>query len=151
MLRTPDGHFSEAVISVPPAIFPGLINALHVRPDHPSKGQLSSLVARYFYTPGWKAHIEQISDNCHQCTSLKQLPKVLVENTFSPPSQIGTEFAADVIERNTQKILIVKEKISQYLRGALIPDQKTDTLRDALLFLILDLVADGGALSLIHI
>ena len=145
MLRTPNGHFSEAVISVPPSIFPGLLNALHVRLDHPSKGQLSNLVARYFYTPGWRTYVDEISDNCHQCMALKQLPKVLLENTFSQPAHVAAEFSADVIERNSQKILIVKEKLSQYLRGQLIEDQKADTLREALLYLILDLVSDEGA------
>jgi len=141
-LKSPNGHFSQAVISVPPSIFPGLLNALHVRLYHPSKGQLSNLVARYFYTPGWKALVEEISDNCHQCASLKHLPKVLLESTFSQPTHIATEFATDVIERNNQKILIVKDKLSQYLRGTLIPDQKADTLRDALSSLILDLISD---------
>ena len=144
LLKSPNGHFSDAIISVPPSIFPGLLNALHIRLDHPSKGQLSNLVARYFYTPGWKALVEEISDNCHQCAALKQLPKVLLESTFSQPTHIAAEFAADVIERNNQKILIAKEKLSQYLRGTLIPDQKADTLRYALLSLILDLISDDG-------
>ena len=52
MIKMPEGMFRNAVISVPPTILPGIVNALHVRLDHPSKGQLKALMSRYFYSPG---------------------------------------------------------------------------------------------------
>ena len=97
--------------------------------DHLSKGQLSGLVARYFYSPGWRAIIDNVSDTCHQCVSLRKLPKVLIEDTYTIPGGVASKFAADIIERETQKILIIREVVSQYTRDLIIPDQKTDTLR----------------------
>ena len=83
MDKSADGSFNGATISIPPSLYPGLINALHIRLDHPSKTQLIGLAARYFYTPGWRGIIEEISDNCHQCATVRKLPKVLLDYTTS--------------------------------------------------------------------
>ena len=144
MLKTPNGHFGGSVISVPPPIFPGLVNALHIRLHHPSKNQLINLMARFFYMPGWRTVVDEVSENCHQCATLRKLPKVLIEDTTNMPDSIASQFSADVIERASQRILIVKEKISQFVRGQLIPNQTADTLRNALLSLVLDLIPDTG-------
>ena len=144
MLRTPEGTFNNAVISVPPSLFPGLMSALHLRLDHPSRTQLSSLVARYFYTPGWKSIIDEISENCHQCAAMKKLPKVLIEDSSSIPENLGSNFAADVIERQHQKILVLKENLSSYVRARLIQNQTADSLRTALLSMLIDIIPDSG-------
>ena len=144
MLRTPEGMFNNAVISVPPSLFPGLMSALHLRLDHPSRTQLSSLVARYFYTPGWKSIIDEISENCHQCAAMKKLPKVLIEDSSSIPENLGSNFAADVIERQHQRILVLKENLSSYVRARLIQNQTADSLRTALLSMLIDIIPDSG-------
>ena len=69
---------------------------------------------------------------------------MLIEDTTSLPTSIASEFAADVIERSSQKILIVKEKMSQFIRGMIIPNQTADTLRNALLSLVIDLIPESG-------
>ena len=48
LVKTPEGYLNGSVISIPPSLFPGVINALHIKLDHPSRAQLTSLVARYF-------------------------------------------------------------------------------------------------------
>ena len=144
LVKSPDGNFNGSVLSIPPSLYPGVANAIHIRLDHPSRTQLSSLISRYFYTPGWRAIIDDISEKCHQCAAVKKLPKVLLENSTAIPSGIATNFAADVIERSTQKILVVRENLSQYTRATIIPDQKSGTLRDALASMILDLIPDTG-------
>ena len=78
MVKTANGYFKGAAISVPPTMFPGIINALHVRLSHPSKGQLKALTARYFYCPGWRNIIDTVSDYCHQCAAVRTLPKILL-------------------------------------------------------------------------
>ena len=88
--------------------------------------------------------IEEVTSQCHQCSTLRQLPKILLEDTTETPKGIGTDLAADVIERNTQKILIVKDKLSQYTKGILIPDQTADTLKKFLLSLVLEILPDAG-------
>ena len=112
--------------------------------DHPSKGQLKGIISRYFYCPGWRTTIDTVTDYCHQCASMKTLPKVLLDDTSTPPSGFASNFAADIIERETQKILVVRECVTQFTRGVIVPDQKKDTLRQALLQLILDIMPDSG-------
>ena len=46
MVKSPEGRLNGAVISVPPSLFKGLMNALHIKLQHPSKCQLSNLVQR---------------------------------------------------------------------------------------------------------
>ena len=53
---------------------------------------------------------------------MKQLPKVLLQDTTSSPEKIGSNFAADVIEREGQKILVVRECVSQFTRAKIIHD-----------------------------
>ena len=144
MVKVPEGCLNGAVISIPPSLFPGVINALHIKLDHPSRAQLTSLVGRYFYTPGWRAVVDEVSLQCHQCATLRPLPKVLLEDSTSPPQGLATHFAADVIERNTQKILILREKMSQFVKGTIITDQTADSLREAILSMCLDILPDSG-------
>ena len=145
MIRTPESEtIGGDVISVPTSMFPGVVNALHIRLDHPSKAQLTALIARYFYTPGWRGIINEVIDSCHQCASMKQLPKVLLQDTSSSPDNIGSHFAADVIEREGQRILAIRECISQYTRAQLIHDQTAETLKRAVISLVIDIMPDTG-------
>ena len=89
--------------------------------------------------------IDEVTNHCHQCSTLRQLPKVLVDDSTSIPNGIGTNMAADVIERNSQKILIIRDKLSQFMRATIIANQTAETLRQALLSLILDILPDSGA------
>ena len=69
---TDEGEY--AAISVPPIMYPGLAQALHLKLNHPSKLQLGRISSRYFYTPGYARIISEVTDACAVCTSLKQLP-----------------------------------------------------------------------------
>ena len=115
------------------------MNTLHTKIGHPSKAQLTSLVRRYFYTTGWRESIDEILMQCHQCAILRELPKMLIEDTTTIPDRIGTHLAADVIERALQKIFIVRDKLTQFTHETMIRNQTADTLRQALLNLILDI------------
>ena len=144
LVKTPEGYYNGNVISVPPAIFPGIANAIHIRLDHPSREQLAGIISRYFYTPGWRSILDDVSNSCPQCASVRRLPKVLLEDSSSQSETVGSKFAADVIEREGQRILTVRECTSQFTRAMLIPDQKADTLRNALITMVLDIIPDTG-------
>ena len=144
MLKSPDGKFNGSVISIPPSLYPGITNALHIQLGHPSKAQLSALMSRYFYTPGGKSIIDDVSDNCHQCATVRKLPKVLLEDTTTPSQGLCSKFSVDVIERCNQKILVVREDLSQFVRAKLIENQTATTLRDSILQLIIDILPEGG-------
>ena len=68
------GRGSSQAISVPTSMYPGLIQALHLKLLHPSKMQLLKLSSRYFYSPGTARIVEEVTSNCNICAALKQLP-----------------------------------------------------------------------------
>ena len=145
MVKHPEGHFGGWVISIPYQLLPGLANALHITLQHPSRAQLASLMARYFYCPGHSSIIHEVSDSCVVCRSLKRLPKSVLANTTEKVAGLGTEFAVDVMERNSQKIFLAREKLSQFTWLLLIKDQTKETLRSAILKTILPWAHQAGA------
>ena len=98
MVKSLEAALNGSIISLPPSLFPGITNAFHLRLDHPSKAQLINLMGRYFYTPGWRAIIADVSDTCHQCATIRKLPKVLLDDTTTVPDRVVSSFTADVIE-----------------------------------------------------
>ena len=145
MIKHPEGHFGGWVISIPYQLFPGLANALHITLQHPSRGQLATLMARYFYCPGHTAIIHEVTDGCSVCRSLQRLPKSLLVDTTEKVSALGTEFAVDVMERNSQRIFLAREKLSQFTWLLLIENQTKETLRTAILQTILPWAHQSGA------
>ena len=144
-IKAEDGHYNGRVMSLPAAVFRGFATALHVRLDHPSKGQLGGLMKRYFYTVGMQDIINDIQSGCQQCTAMKILPKILTRDTTSEPKGFGSNFAADVIEINSQNIFVIRESVSQFTQGAIITDQKASTLEEEILKSTLELIPDQGA------
>ena len=68
-----------------------------------------------------------------------------MEDTTTPSDIIGSSFASDIIERETQKIRVVRENTSQYTRAVIITDQTVDTLWNELIPLVVDFMPDSGA------
>ena len=139
----PNGSTYQAV-SIPTVFFPGLIHALHYKLNHPSKSQLTKLVARHFYTPGYQRIIDKVTEACETCLALKQLPKEIFSETTGDINGFGTNFSADIIERNQQHILIVREKLSSFTITRFIPNQTADTLREHLIAMIIEMVPHTG-------
>ena len=135
----PNGNQHNA-ISIPTVLFPGLMHTLHYKFNHPSKLQLTKLVSRHFYTPGYQRIIEEVT-----CAALKHLPTQILSESTGKIDGFGTHFSADVIERNRQKIFIIREKLSNFTLTKFIEDQKANTLKQALVALILDMIPQSGA------
>ena len=70
---------------------------------------------------------------------------MLLEDSTSIPQTVASSFAADVIEREGQCILIIRDCLSQYTRGLILQNQRAETLREALLSLTLDIIPNSGA------
>ena len=142
--KQPDGSLAQTIV-VPTGMFPGLVNALHIKTSHPSKLQLTKLLARHFYCPGQTKVISDITDKCHTCLSLKQLPSQLFPEMTTSVEGFGCNFSADVMVRMKQKIIVIREKMSQFVFARLIQDETSDTLANAIIPLISDLVPESGA------
>ena len=122
------------LIVVPRSVLDGLLTALHIQLDHPSRHQLLLVVQRHFFALDLTVAINQITSSCHTCASLQKFPSTLIsQSSDEPPEVVGITFAADVIRRNRQFILVLRECVTAFTSACLIPDETHSTLRDALI------------------
>jgi hypothetical protein len=75
---------------------------------------------------------------------------VLPQSSDNPPDHIGSHFAADVIKRARQNILVVRECVTSYTKACIIDDERRDTLRDGIIFLCADLRPMDGSCAVIR-
>ena len=121
-------------IVVPRNIIPGIATALHLHFEHATKNQLIQLFKRYFYGISSDTVIHDIVDNCTHCNALKSMPVDIIQQTSTPsPTSVGEQFAADVIRRQYQKILTIRDIHSSFTVASIIPDEKACSLRDHLI------------------
>ena len=145
MVRTKEGHFDGFSISVPVNLMPGVVFAFHNRLQHPKKSQLSKFLTRYFYTPAMPEIVEKISNACTQCLATVRLPKALTKETSTLPRGFGTNFAADVLERNGQVIFVCKEILTQFTVALIANDQTVQSMKDAIIQAVSPLINISGA------
>jgi len=141
----------KETIVVPEAVLPGLLTALHIRLNHPTTTELSKVFKRYFWALNADQAIYTAYHTCHTCASLQKFPTVLVpQATSDPPAGVGSQFAADVLVRERQKILIAREYVSSLTRGKIIQSEREEDLREGLIQLISDLVTLDGPPSVVR-
>ena len=135
---------SERIV-VPRMYLPGLLTSLHIKLQHPSRSQLKQVFTRAFYALDLDEAILTCTNSCHSCTSLSNMPNKFIEqSTTSIPGTIGSHFAADVCQRNAQHIFILRENVSAFTYGRIIPDEKHSTLRDAIITAISEFRCNNG-------
>ena len=137
------GNNYEA-ISVPAHFFPGLVHALHIKLNHPSKTQMQRLVSRFFYSAGHARIIEEVSAACSLCAALKTLPKEIFSESTEETPTFGANFSADIIKKDAQLIFLCREKLSQLTITRFIPDETADSIRDAIVLAVLEFIPDSG-------
>jgi len=143
---------SKELIIVPRHVLSGLLTALHMKFDHPSSHQLKLVVSRHFYALDMDASVLNTTNNCYTCSSLKKAPNfVVAQSSEDPPESVGTSFAADVLRRNRQIVLVLRETVTSYTRTQLLADEKHDTLRSALICLCLELRPLDGPKAVIRV
>ena len=130
---------TEAVI-VPRSVLAGLLTALHIYLQHPSRHQLQTVTQRHFLVLDMGDALTRVTSNCHTCASLKKLPSSLItQSSENPPETVGVSVAADVIKRNKQLILLLRECSTSCTATCPISDETHATLRDAITRLLIEL------------
>ena len=128
---------TEAIV-VPRSVAPGLVTALHLKLDHPSAHQLKLVLKRHFFILDVDNFVEECTDSCHQCVALAPNKKLLEEqSTSTPPPGIGFAFAVDVLQRERQRILVLRETVTSFTMACLLPDEKATSMRDPILRMVL--------------
>jgi len=138
-------------IIIPRQVLDGLLTALHIQLSHPTSHQLKNVVKRYLYAPDMDKAVDRVTSGCHSCAALRQTPTVQQEQTTSaPPEAVGQAFAADVIKRHRQLILVLRETVTSFTVAALVDNERHVTLRDALIQLCLPLRPMDGPPAMIR-
>jgi len=107
---------------------------------------------RAFYAIGMDKVIDDLSVNCSQCAALRTIPNHLMEQTLEcPPYAIGINFATDVLKRERQLILILREQVTSYTQAVTIPSEKHESLRDGLIQLMVVLKPTNGPPSIVRV
>ena len=92
-----------------------------------------------------------MTNSCHQCTALQKTPHTVIpQTTCDPPEAVGISFAADVLKRERQKILVVRETVTSYTSAYLLTDERHETLREGLINLCVPLRPLDGPIAVIR-
>ena len=140
------GNIIQQIV-VPNSIMRGILTALHVRFDHPhpSNQELKKIVNRYWYATNSNQIIQDIFDSCTPCQALKPLPKEMLEQSTTESGSLGSSWSADILRSDLQYVFIAREKLSSFTVTKLIPNEKHDTLREALVTTTLEWIPSSGA------
>ena len=64
---------------------------------------------------------------------LKTFPNTLVKQSSENSTEtVGLSFAADVLKRSRQSVLLLRETVTSFTTACIIDNEKHETLRDAL-------------------
>ncbi|XP_015778686.1 PREDICTED: uncharacterized protein LOC107356595 [Acropora digitifera] len=148
----PFAPVADAIV-VPRSVLDGLLTALHIKLNHPSRHQFQMVLQRQFFALDMNDAISRVTSRaCHTYTSLRSFPSSLVhQSSEDPPEVVGISFAADVIKRHRQLILVLRECATSFTASCLVPDEKHDTLRDALTQLIVGVHPLDGPRAVIRV
>ena len=132
---------------VPRQVLPGLLSALHLKLDHPSNYQLTKVFHRYFFALDVDHLIENVSKQCDLCTSLSYLPREVEEFTTSDTlPALGTHFSCDIMRRAGQFVFVLRDSFSSYTVSRILPNERSDTVRGAIIECIAELKSPTGCI-----
>ena len=120
-------------IVIPKDVLDGLLVALHLQLNHASKHQLKQVFNMGFYALDTDKAIHRTINSCYTCMSLMKIPSQFKEQSSTkPPDKIGSWYASDIIRREGQQILLVRENVSGFTHGTLLPSETSESLKDGL-------------------
>ena len=123
-------------IVVPSQTLHGLLTVLHLKLNHPTAHQLTLVFQRYFYALNLKNYISDVTKSCHQCASLLKVPTAMIsQSSDPPPASVGVKFAADVLKRCKQKILVIRECVTSYTLAELIENETSVEVSNKLIMM----------------
>jgi hypothetical protein len=126
-------------IVVPREFSLSVMTLLHNDPslNHPSIHQMLELIKRKFYFFNQKNLAQTVYDNCLQCASRKKIsPAIVSLETQTKPSKPGEFCNADVLVRNKQKILVVRDNLTSFTQTKFVNSEQKADLRSGLASLI---------------
>ena len=122
---------------VPLNILHGLITSLHLSLSHPTIHQLTNVFNRKFYSLNVSDCVASVVKSCSQCQSLQTMPTELHAQSSTIPASVPLfVYAADVMRRCKQFILVLRDTFSSYTSASIMPNEQHDSLRSSLIIMI---------------
>lgn len=156
VLRCTDPFVSSSeLIFVPRSVADGLVTALHIKLDHPTKHQLLQTMKRQFYVLDL-VQVIILTNRVYAAYSvcfIKCYSRVPCGTVYRGPSRnnrIIINFADDVLRRCKHLIMILRETVSSYTKTCFIDDERGETLRSALIGLMVDLHPLDGPMAVVR-
>ena len=119
----------QECIVIPRQVLDSLLTALHIRLSHPSSHQLKLVTKRYLFALDKDKGIDRVTQSCTCCSPLSHTPRARVEQSSrEPPVAVGISFAADVLKRSRQLILVLRECVTSYTSTVVLEDERHQTL-----------------------
>jgi hypothetical protein len=73
------------------------------------------------------------------------------QSTECPPYAVGMNFAADVLKRERQLIFVTREHVTSYTQAIIIPNERHESLRDAIIQLAVVLKPTNGPPTIVRV
>ena len=121
---------------IPSQYLPAILWQLHNLHNHPTKSQLKSIFDKAFYSVGLSAQLDNIYNECYFCATQKKLPDVSPHQSKTEAYVPGTHFHADVIRRQSQYILTIRDHFSYYTGAKIIRAENNKELKTGIIDLI---------------
>ena len=72
--------------------------------------------------------------SCHHCSSIKDIPKSLInQSTSEPPSAVGNNYSADIIKHCKKKIFVLRETTTSFTLAEHINDETAEEVTAAII------------------
>ena len=120
-------------IVVPQQVLHGILTALHLKFKHPSILNLTKVFSTSFFALNLDKTAAEVFNSCYHCAALRDVPRAMIKQTTDdPPSTVGEKYAADVIKRCGQKILVLRESVSSYTSAEIINTENAKDVSESL-------------------
>jgi hypothetical protein len=121
------------LIVVPREFSLSIMTLLH-NEDHPSINQMIEVSKCRFFIFDRKEVSQEIYDRCLECMSRKKVsPFLLSLQTETKADCPGTHCNADVLARNKQKILLLRDNLTSYTLTKILKSELKEDLREGLI------------------
>ena len=144
-------HRRTEQIVVPRQYLHGLLVAIHLKLQHPSNTQLKKVFNRAYYSLDAERALSEVSSSCDTCMSLQKMSNRYLEQSSTKPESIGSHFNADVVKREKQNILVLRENISAFTTAKIIANEQANTLKDSLLILLSQVCPCAGVSATVRV
>ena len=148
--RDPFSQARERIV-VPRRVLDGLLTALHIKLVHPTQFQLKQVFTQYFFALDLDSTLRHLNDNCHICISTKKMNYIKPPaSTSNSPPTIGLSFAADVMRRERQFVLVLRETVTSDTKACFIENEDHSSLRDGIIQLSVGMIPLDGPSAIIR-